>query len=145
MEVVKNRPQKNEEEPTVTSKVPRILCEIFVYGLEDDKKKIHLNLSELQKQMEKTRRNKHKIRVCYYLDKGEKSLQQKMEWYKAHGKCKYFVAIQGTEPIAKDFVKNTLSQIRLFENSFKSMKAANIRMFGKSNNPDGIEEAQEVE
>lgn len=146
MEVVKGGDKPTPAEaPNVTSKVPRILCELFVYGIEADKPKIKDTLEELQRQMDKARRNKHKVRVCYYLDKGEKNLQEKLEWFKENGKCKYFIEIDGTKKISKDFVKDTLVKIRVFENSLKSIKSANIKIFGRSEPPSPISEAEVVE
>lgn len=137
---------KEAPQPQVTSKVPRILCELFVYGVEDEKPIIKENLEELQKQLDKTRRNRNKIRVCFYIDKGEKSVEEKIEWFKENGKCKYFIPMHGVKEIKKGFITETLKKIRTFENSFNSLKKSNIKMFGKNNlKSEKIQEAEVVE
>ena len=121
-----------KDQVQVTSKVPRILCELFVYGTEEQKPIIKENLDELQKQFNKARRNKNKIRVCFYIDKGEKTVAEKLEWFKENGKCKYVIALEGIKPIKKGFVSEVMGKIRTFENSFNSLKASNILMFGRN-------------
>lgn len=123
-------------------KVPRILCELFVYGTEDQKPKIKSILDELQNQMNKARRNKHKIRVCFYVDKGELSVEEKLEWFKKEGKCKYYQVLNADTKVSKDYVKEVLNKIRIFENAFKSLKSSEIKVFGKS---EYIEDAKIVE
>lgn len=130
-EVVETTP---EAQPVkVTTKVPRILVELFVYGVEKDKNIIKERLDELQKQMGKARKNLHKVRILWYVDKGEMSVQEKIEWFKENGKCKYFMAIDGTSEIPKEFIKNILKKIRTFETSFKSLRSSEILVFPKKN------------
>ncbi len=135
-----------KDQVQVTSKVPRILCELFVYGTEEQKPIIKENLDELQKQFNKARRNKNKIRVCFYIDKGEKTVAEKLEWFKENGKCKYFIALEGIKPIKKGFVSEVMGKIRTFENSFNSLKASNILMFGRNEESSAsLEEAEILE
>lgn len=126
-------------------KVPRILCELFVYGTENEKHKVKAILQELQNQMNKARRNKHKIRVCYYMDNGELSSQEKLEWFKREGKCKYFKVLNAESKINKDFIRDVLNKIRTFENSLESLKVSDIKIFGSKIKEDNIEEAKIVE
>ena len=125
-------------------KVPRILCELFVYGTEDERPKLKKILDELQTQMNKARRNKHKIRVFFYIDKGELSVDEKLEWFSKEGKCKYFQVINADTKINKDYIKEVLNKIRIFENSLKSMKSSGIKIFGKKEEKEEIEEAKLV-
>ena len=135
-----------QDQVKITSKVPRILCELFVYGTEEQKPKITENLEELQKQFNKARRNKNKIRVCFYIDKGEKTVSEKLEWFKENGKCKYFIALEGIQPIKKGFVTEITGKIRTFENAFNSLKSSNIMMFGLNEEPSSsIQEAEIIE
>jgi hypothetical protein len=69
--------------------------------------------------------------VLWYIDKGEKDVEEKITWFKENGKCKYFIALDGTKEIPKDFVKLLLKKIRTFETSFNSLIASDIRVFGK--------------
>ena len=122
-------------------KVPRILCELFVYGTEEERPKLKKILDELQTQMNKARRNKHKIRVCFYIDKGELSVEEKLEWFNKEGKCKYFQAINADTKIYKDYIKEVLNKIRIFENAFKSLKSSEIKVFGVKEEKSKVEEA----
>lgn len=122
-------------------KVPRILCELFVYGIEDEKPKIKAILEELQNQMNKARRNRNKIRVCYYMDNGQLSREEKLEWFKNEGKCKYFKTLSAESKIHKDFIRDILKKIRSFENSLNSLKQSDIKVFGSKNTDNNIEEA----
>ena len=135
-----------ESQPTVTTKVPRILCEIFVHGVESEKLICKGILDELQKQMDKARRNKNKIRVCWYIDNGEKDDQEKLEWFKENGKCKYFVILNAKSKVSKDYIKELLQRIRTFVNSFNSLKGFNVNIFGAPTRKqeEEIEEAQIV-
>jgi hypothetical protein len=126
-------------------KVPRILCELFVYGTENEKQKVKAILEELQSQMNKARRNKHKIRVCYYMDNGELSTQEKLGWFKKEGKCKYYKVLNSKSKINKDFIKELLNKIRTFENSLKSLKISDIKIFDSKIKEDHIEEAEVVD
>jgi hypothetical protein len=130
-----------KKEVEAKMKVPRILCELFVYGTEGDKSAMKEMLEELQNQLNKARRNKHKIRVCYYIDKGELSESEKLDWFAKEGKCKYYVAINPKTKITKDYVKDILNKIRIFENAFKSLKSSEIKMFGTKEVKSKVEEA----
>jgi hypothetical protein len=129
--------------------VPRVLLEIFIYGEESNKVKIAKNLDELQVQLAKSRKNRNKARLMYYLDKGEKTVEEKIEWFTLKAKCKYFIAIDGTKLVAKDFIKSKLQKIRTFENSFNSLKSSNINILGmkaeENSSNDGIQNAEIIE
>lgn len=140
---MENEIKQGQVEPKM--KVPRILCEIFVYGTENEKPKIKKILEELQTQMNKARRNRHKLRVCFYIDKGELSVEEKLEWFSKEGKCKYFKVLNADSKIDKDFVRNVLDKIRIFENSLNSLKKSEIKIFGLKQKEDEIEEAKIVD
>lgn len=133
--------KEKQQQVEAKMKVPRILCELFVYGTEEEKSTMKDMLDELQNQLNKARRNKHKIRVCYYIDKGELSNSEKLDWFSKEGKCKYYVAINTKTKITKDYVKDILNKIRIFENAFKSLKSSEIKMFGVKEEKSKVEEA----
>jgi hypothetical protein len=122
---------QTEDKKQVESKMvaPRILCEIFIYGTEDEKPKIKKLLDELQLQMNKAKRNRNRIRVCFYIDKGELSVNDKLDWFAKEGKCKYYKVLNAETKLDKDFVKNILEKIRKLENAINSMKLSEIKVF----------------
>ena len=142
---MKNKDKALKPQVEAKMKVPRILCELFVHGTEEERPKLKSILDELQNQMNKARRNKHKIRVCFYIDKGELSVQEKLEWFAKEGKCKYFQVINAETKIGKDYIKEVLNKIRIFENAFKSMKASDIKIFGRKDEEEAIEEAKVID
>ena len=117
--------------PKVKEDIPKILLEIFLYGEEKDKKKIRTVIEDLSKQLNQARTNKNKCRVLWYLDNGEKSVQEKLQWFDKNTNCKYFIALDGTKTIKKNFIKDSLQKIRIFENSFNNLKSCSIKIFGK--------------
>jgi len=133
--------------PNVKETVPKILLEIFLYGEEKDKKKISTSIEELSKQLNQARANKNKCRVLWYLDNGEKNIQEKIEWFYENTNCKYFIALDGTKKVEKNFMKDSLQKIRTFENSFSNLKSTGIKIFGKHNNfqKDNIQDAELAE
>ena len=134
----------SEEKITQTEKVPRILLEILVHGVEKDKKRIHECLTDINSQMQKSRSNKHKARILWYIDKGELTQEEKEKWLIENSNCKYYCFIEPLAGVGKKFVSETLSKIRALENSIKSVKAANIMISKKKPEPD-IEEAKIIE
>lgn len=141
----KNQVQVVKPQMEAKMKVPRILCELFVYGTEEERPKLKKILDELQTQMNKARRNKHKIRVCFYIDKGEISVNEKLEWFDKEGVCKYYKVLDAEAKIDKDFLRNLLDKIRLFENSLNSLKKSKIKIFGMKHKENAIEEAKIVD
>jgi hypothetical protein len=106
-------------------KVPRVLIEFLVYGVEADKKKIKKMMDSIQEQMVRARKGKY-ARVLWYIDKGEKTDEEKREWLIEHSKAKYFVFTKETYIVAKDYVKETLFKIKRLEDAITAMRIANI-------------------
>tara|TARA_R110000787_G_scaffold238683_1_gene344879 strand:+ start:1044 stop:1463 length:420 start_codon:yes stop_codon:yes gene_type:complete len=122
--------------------VPRILCEILVYGHKDNVKKVEILKNSLQEQITKSRVAKTRARVLWYLDGGEKSIDEKKQWLIENAKCKYYVILNGLDKIDESFVKDTLNKIRTLEKSIRSIKSANICIAEKSN--DKIQKAKVI-
>jgi len=116
--------------PTKES-IPRILLEVFLYGEEKDKEKIKHTIDDLQRQLNQARANKNKARILWYIDNGEKSPFEKIEWFYKNTNCKYFIILDGTVKVDKAYLKNTLQKIRTFEYSLSTLKSANIFIYGK--------------
>ena len=127
--------------------VPRILLEFLVYGEHDkdskQSKKVMKVCNELQEQISKTRANRHKARILWYADGGEKTDAEKREWLINKAKCKYYVILRFDAEIDKNYVKDSLSKIKKFENAFQSLKSRHIFIAQKDKST--IENAIEVE
>ena len=81
----------------------------------------------------------------WYIDKGEKSVDEKIQWFHENTDCKYFMILDGIKKIDKNFVKENLQKIKTFENSFNSLKSSNIEIFGNKRNKNGIQDAEVIE
>ena len=110
--------------------VPRILLEFLVYGTNDKEtkqsSKVIAICDEIQKQISKARANRHKTRILWYSDSGEKTDSEKELWLIDKAKCKYYVIINYNNIVSKTLVKDTLSKIKSFERVVSSMKASNV-------------------
>lgn len=121
VEVLKETP----EGAKITRKWTRFLLEILVYGEKKDKDRIDKFTKELQKQMD-TRKAYKRARIFWYVDDGEKTVEEKKKWLIENMNCKYYVFAPENYRVDKDFVKDTLERIRQFERSFELMKSAGI-------------------
>lgn len=138
----------SQEGLKVKQKSPRILLELLVYGTEDNRPKIQSMLDEIQVQLNKARKNRNKVRLLWYIDKGEKSIDEKKEWLIENANCKYFVFTPEDNKVSKTYIRDLLQKIRLFENAFNSLKSSDIQLqkrFVTIKNDDEIPEAQIVE
>ena len=106
--------------------VPKILLEFLVYGLEKNKSTVSKALDELQKQQEKSRVAKKRMRILWYMDNGEKTDDEKKEWLLFNTKSKYYKFIEKPYDIPKNFVKDCMQKIRVLEKSIDSIKNSEI-------------------
>tara|TARA_R110001632_G_scaffold61998_4_gene149236 strand:+ start:6307 stop:6705 length:399 start_codon:yes stop_codon:yes gene_type:complete len=106
--------------------VPKILLEFLVYGTEDKKPQVTRILDELQKQQSETRAAAKRMRILWYMDKGEMTDEEKKSWFLENKKCKYHIFIDPGFIIPKNYVKDCLTKIRLCENSIKNLKGYGI-------------------
>jgi hypothetical protein len=108
--------------------VPRILLEFLLYGVEDDKPLVSKALDELQKQQDNSRVARKRMRILWYMDKGEKTPDEKKQWLIENAKCKYYRFLEPPYDVPKNFVKECMQKIRVCENAVKSMKASGIQV-----------------
>jgi len=118
---------------TAETSTPKILLEIFVMGTDENKKSVKNLNEEIQKQMDSHRKSRHRCRILWYMDKGEKTIEEKKEWFLENANCKYYVyANDGkTFSVDSDFVSKTLARIKKLEDSIASMKQAGISVYKK--------------
>ena len=112
------------EEVQVTEKAPRVLLEFLVYGIEADKQKIKPMLDDLQNQLFNHKKGKL-ARILWYIDGGEKSVEEKKEWLYENSKSKYYILIE-TNAIPKDYAKNIFLKIKKLEDAIENAKVSGI-------------------
>ena len=127
---VKESAEFNNKGVLVKTSVPRILFEILLYGDESNQKFNARISNELQEQFNKQRRNKNKARALWYIDKGEKSEEEKIEWLLKNSYCKYYVILNLNDLhlLTKGYVKLHLDKIRTLENAVLGIKSLQIKV-----------------
>lgn len=138
--------EAQNEQMDVKQKVPRILLEIFVFGTEENKPAIKRLNDNLQEQMSKQRKNKNRVRILWYIDKGEKTIEEKKQWLEENANCKYFIYATDGEKysIPSDFVRSTLIKIKKLEDAIESMKTSKIIISKKKPVKDEFDSYEEV-
>jgi hypothetical protein len=111
----------------IEEKVPKILLEILTYGKEENKASMKRMNDELQKQMD-TRKAKNRVRILYYIDKGELSIEEKKAWLIDKAFCKYYVFAPEDYNVSDDYVKSLLDKIKKAEDSVQVMKNAGLNI-----------------
>jgi hypothetical protein len=124
-------PKQSEAIQTSIQQVSKILVELLVYGVESDKEKIRNFMQDFQDQIVKSKQSK-RVRLLFYIDKGEKSDDEKKEWLIENSVCKYYIIINPRDEafkgfvVPKDYIKNCMKNIKMFEESFGKMKSIGI-------------------
>lgn len=116
---------ENKAVEPVSEKAPKILLEILTYGLEENKTAMKRMNEELQKQMD-TRKAKNRVRILYYIDKGELSVDEKKAWLIDKAVCKYYVFAPDDYKVSEDYIKTILDKIKKAEDSIQAMKGLGI-------------------
>ena len=116
---------ENKAVEPVSEKAPKILLEILTYGLEENKAAMKRMNEELQKQMD-TRKAKNRVRILYYIDKGELSVDEKKAWLIDKAVCKYYVFAPDDYKVSEDYINSLLDKIKKAEDSIQAMKGLGI-------------------
>lgn len=116
---------ENKPLEPVSEKAPRILLEILTYGTEENKSAMGRMNDELQKQMD-NRKAKNRVRILYYVDKGELSIEEKKAWLIDKAVCKYYVFAPEDYKVSEDYVKSLLDKIKKVEDAIQKMKNAGL-------------------
>lgn len=119
-----------ENQPEVTQKVPKILLEVLVYGTQKQKEKVKELNENLQKQIDKHRKSRSRVRVLWYMDSGEKTIEEKKQWLIENSNCKYYVFANTdiNHVVSSDFISSSLLKIKKLEDSIKAMNDAEIKL-----------------
>jgi hypothetical protein len=103
-------------------KVPLILCEILVYGLEKDKPKLKKMLDKLQKQIDNSKTNQSRVRILWYADNGEKTIEEKKEWLLNESNCVFYTFAPEDLNIANNYINNLMVGVNMFDRSIGIMR-----------------------
>lgn len=142
IEINTPKPTVQNEDVKVKEKMPRVLLEFLVFGTEENKPKIKALNDKLQEQMHKARKGKY-TRILWYVDKGEKTPEEKIEWLIEKVHAKYYIFTPADYNISKDYVKEVLLKIKRLEDSINGAKHAGIVV--SKNKPVQTEDATIVE
>ena len=124
-------PKQSEAIQTSVQQVAKVLVEILVYGVESDKEKINKFMSDIQEQIVKAKQSR-RVRLLFYIDKGEKSDEEKKQWLIENSVCKYYIIINPKDEafkgfvVPKDYIKNCMKNIKMFEESYEKMKQIGV-------------------
>ena len=116
-------------------KVPYTMLEVLVYGIEDKKKEIKKMMDKIQDQMSKTKRGKF-ARILWYIDKGEKTEDEKKQWLIENCNAKYCVFAPTTYIVKPKYISDLLIQIKKFETTTMKLKDMGVSLTGKKYKPD---------
>lgn len=117
------------EQIKVTEKTPRVLLEFLVYGVEEDKPKIKPMLDDIQNQLFNHKKGKL-ARILWYIDSGEKTVDEKKEWLLENNKSKYHILINDFS-VPKDYVKSVFLKIKKLEDAISNAKSIGLTVSKK--------------
>lgn len=106
-------------------RIPTALLEILVYGEENDRKEIDAMIDKIQNQMDLHKRGKY-ARILWYVDKGEKNVDEKKQWLTENAKCKYYIFAPDNRKVKSNWIQNILTKIKKLEDSFISLKSSQV-------------------
>jgi len=122
---------KQSEAVMQTHQVSKVLMEILIYGEETDKDKINQFMENIQEQIKQSKQSR-RVRLLFYIDKGEKQTQEKIDWLIENSVCKYYLVINLKDEqfkgyiVPKDYIKNCMKNIKTFEESYEKMKIIGV-------------------
>jgi len=117
-----------ENKAEAKMKAPLILCEVLVYGLIENKGKMKWLLEKLQKQIDKSKTNKAKVRILWYLDNGEKTIEEKKQWLIEQSNCVFYVFAPEELKVPDNYISNLMTGVNLFDRSLGLMRKEGIVM-----------------
>jgi hypothetical protein len=124
-------PKQSEGVEASVQQVSKVLLEILILGEEVNKEKIHKFMQEIQEQIKNAKQSR-RVRILFYIDKGEKTDDEKIEWLINNSVCKYYLVANPKDEqfkgyvLPKDYIKTCMKNIKLFEESYSKMKQLGI-------------------
>jgi len=122
-----------------TMKASKILCELLVYGVESDKGKIKRMLDKLQRLIDKSKTNQSRVRALWYIDSGEKTIEEKKKWLIDNSNCIFYVFMPEDYKIADNYISNIMLGVNMFDNSLKLMRSEGVVMKKHIKKQDEVE------
>lgn len=128
---MENKLKQSEAIQTSMHQVAKVLLEILVYGEESEKNKLNQFMEDIQEQIKNAKQSR-RVRLLFYIDKGEKSDQEKIDWLIESSVCKYYLVINPKDEtfkgyvVPKDYIKNCMKNIKTFEESYDKMKKLGV-------------------
>ena len=122
-----------------TMKASKILCELLVYGVESDKGKIKRMLDKLQRLIDKSKTNQSRVRALWYIDSGEKTIEEKKKWLIDNSNCIFYVFMPEDYKIADNYISNIMLGVNMFDNSLKLMRSEGVIMKKHIKKQDEVE------
>ena len=122
-----------------TMKASKILCELLVYGVESDKGKIKRMLDKLQRLIDKSKTNQSRVRALWYIDSGEKTIEEKKQWLIDNSNCIFYVFMPEDYKIADNYISNIMLGVNMFDNSLKLMRSEGVVMKKHIKKQDEVE------
>jgi len=110
----------------VKTTVPFADLEILVYGEEENKAKIDAMIKDIYNQIN-TCKDGRCARIMYYLDKGEKTSEEKRQWMLENMKCRFYVFADNVNfKVEPDFIKKSISAIVRYHKAWLHLKDKGI-------------------
>lgn len=125
-------------------KAPLILCEVLAYGTENNKSKIRNMLEKLQKQINNSKTNQSRVRILFYIDNEEKTIEEKKEWLINQSNCVFYAFAPEDYKIADNYINNLMIGVNLFDRSMKLIRKEGIVMKKKQSKMKDEVEFEEV-
>lgn len=122
----------------IKPKEQRVLLEILVIGEEKDRKRLDKMMEHIAKQLD-FKKNAGRARIRYYIDKGEKTFEEKRDFLLDAMNCKYYIFTGETISVYDNYVEDALNKIRLFEKQYKSMKDFGVYLNPKPVKAESVE------
>lgn len=129
METPANTPVEQSIVPTM--KTPLILMEILSYGTTEDKPKIKKMFARIQAQLAKSKVNKSKARLLWYIDNGEKTEEEKKEWLINEANSVFYVFAPLSYKVPDNYISNLMIGPNMFDRAMKLLRSEGIKMKGK--------------
>lgn len=127
--------KQSESVSTSINNVPRVLLEVLVYGVTSDKDKLNQFMEDIQEQIKLAKQNR-RVRLLFYIDKGELNDEAKENWLINNSVCKYYTIINPRNAesefkgfvVPKDYIKKCMKNIKTFEESYQTMKSLGVKI-----------------
>lgn len=117
---------ENVVKPTI--KFALALCEILVYGYEENRESMKMMLNKLQHQINKSKTNKNKVRILWYMGEENQTKEEKREWLINESNCVFYVFAPDDYKIPDNYIANLMIGVNMFDRSLGLMRKEGVTM-----------------